>query len=84
MRGNMGIHVKIIANSFLSEALYEEGCGLDHYNTRLVFGEGKEEEEEEEEGEGGWWGEGAFTDALTLVPQNFGQAARLLLRQLKC
>ena len=78
MRGNMGIHVKIIANSFLSEALYEEGCGLDHYNTRLVFGEGKEEEEEEEEGEG------AFTDALTLVPQNFGQAARLLLRQLKC
>ena len=49
MRGNMGIHVKIIANSFLSEALYEEGCGLDHYNTMLVFGEGKEEEEEEEE-----------------------------------
>ena len=41
MRGNMGIHVKIIANSFLSEALYEEGCGLDHYNTRLVFGEGE-------------------------------------------
>lgn len=76
MRLNMGIHVKSIANSFLSEALYEEGCGLDHYNTRLVFGEGKEEEEEE--------GEGAFTDALTLVPQNFGQAARLLLRQLKC
>ena len=82
MRLNMGIHVKSIANSFLSEALYEEGCGLDHYNTRLVFGEGKEEEEEEEEGEGG--GEGAFTVALTLVPQNFGQAARLLLRQLKC
>ena len=53
MRGNMGIHVKIIANSFLSEALYEEGCGLDHYNTRLVFGEGKEEEEEEEERGGG-------------------------------
>ena len=78
MRLNMGIHVKSIANSFLSEALYEEGCGLDHYNTMLVFGEGKEEEEEEEEGEG------AFTDALTLVPQNFGQAARLLLRQLKC
>ena len=77
MRLNMGIHVKSIANSFLSEALYEEGCGLDHYNTRLVLGEGKEEEEEEE-------GEGAFTDALTLVPQNFGQAARLLLRQLKC
>ena len=77
MRLNMGIHVKSIANSFLSEALYEEGCGLDHYNTRLVLGEGKEEEEEEE-------GEGTFTDALTLVPQNFGQAARLLLRQLKC
>ena len=84
----MGIHVKSIANSFLSEALYEEGCGLDHYNTRLVFGEGKEEEEEEEEGgEGAGEGGGvvwAFTVALTLVPQNFGQAARLLLRQLKC
>ena len=84
MRLNMGIHVKSIANSFLSEALYEEGCGLDHYNTRLVFGEGKEEEEEEEEEGEGRGGEGAFTVALTLVPQNFGQAARLLLRQLKC
>ena len=76
----MGIYVKSIANLFLSKALYEEGCGLDHYITRLVFGEGKEEEEEEEEGgEGAGEGGGGvgFYSCINISPSKFRTSCQI-------